>query len=196
MTLVGTVLMVIVTYMIMRRRGRVFLEPEEAVTLAFYAVLALVQRVYAGGVNLNDFVATPLYFAFPVVLGHARGPARGAAAALVGGWTLVVMAVGLTPEATTSLAGLPGQYLVLVALMGLIGAGAGLSFVPKALKPPLCAGYLLLVAAYHPEFLRSLAPFVIQFIAMALAAAGLILNPFRGRAVPTVHYPTSASRRA
>jgi hypothetical protein len=197
MSLVATLLMALVTYLVMRRRGRVFLESEEAIIMAVYAMLAMAQRIYAGNVNLDDFVATPVYFAIPVVIGHARAPARGAAAAMLGGWTLCVVALALTPDPTTGgpLAGLPGQYLLIIGMLGLTGAVAGLNAIPKALKPLFTGSYLVLVAAYHPEYLHSLAPFIIQFTAMALSCLGLILNPFKARPVPMVHYPTSPSRR-
>ncbi len=195
MTLLAPVLLAIVTYLLMRRRGRVFLEQEEALALGYYTLLAIAQRIWAGHVSYDDFIATPLMLAFPVVVGHARGASRGASAAMVGGWALCLMSIAFTLVPEGQVPSFPGQYVIAIALLGITAALAGARFVPKAIKPLLTVTYLLFVACFHPEFLHSLVPFVIQFSAVALASLGLVLNPFGARTVSTVHYPTSPSRR-
>lgn len=194
-SLVGPALLALMTYLVMRRRGRVFLELEEAVCLGLFVVLGLAQRVFAGQVNLNGFVLTPLYLAIPVVVGHARGAARGASASMLGGWALCFTALAFADVPAGTPVVFPLQYMLWVGLMGILGGTAGIRGLPKALKPLLTLLYLLFVGAHHPEYMRSLAPYVVQFIAIAVASAGLLLNPFKAPPVPTIHYPTSPSRR-
>lgn len=195
MTLVGLALLAVVTYLAMRRRGRVFMEPEEAIVMAAFVILAIVQRLTSGSVNLNDHFITPIFFALPVVVGHARGPARGATSSILGGAAVCVLSVALRTEPMwPGLSQLPGQYIVLPVLLGLTGAGAGLRGLPKAIKPLLTATWMLFVALYHPEYLESVAPYVTQFTSIILASLGLYFNPFRPQTV-SIHYPTSPSRR-
>ncbi|MBW2262598.1 MAG: hypothetical protein JRG91_11545 [Deltaproteobacteria bacterium] len=196
MTLASLVLIALVTYLIMKRRGRIFLEPEEAAMLAAFSVLAVVQKLTSGSVNLNDHFITPLYFALPVVVGHARGSARGATSAIFGGASICILATAFQPSGQgAALSQVPGQYIVLVVMLALTGAGAGLRYIPKALKPLLTVSWMLVVAIYHPEYLESVASYVTQFTTIALASLGLYFNPFKPVPVPTIHYPTDPSRR-
>jgi hypothetical protein len=197
MTLVGLILLALVTLLVMKRRGRVFLEPEEASMLAAFGLLATVQKLSSGSVNLNDHFITPLYFALPVVVGHARGTARGATSAILGGAAICTLAACFVPaDQAVSLTQVPGQYIVLVVVLGLVGAGAGLRLVPKALKPLLTLGWLLFVALYHPEYLESVSAYVTLFTSVALASLGLYFNPFKPAQVQQIHYPTDPSRRS
>lgn len=197
MTLAGLVLLALITYLIMKRRGRVFLEPEEAAMLAAFSALAALQKLTSGSVNINDHFITPLYFALPVVVGHARGTARGATSAILGGAAICILASALAPAGRgTGLLQIPGQHIVLVTLLALTGAGAGLRGIPKALKPLLTLSWMLVVALYHPEYLESVAAYVTQFTSIALASLGLYFNPFKPAPIPTIHYPTDPSRRS
>jgi len=197
MTLVGLILLALVTYLIMKRRGRVFLEPEEASMLAAFSLLATVQRLSSGSVNLNDHFITPLYFALPVVVGHARGTARGATSAILGGAAICILAAAFVPaDQVASLTRVPGQHIVVVVVLGLVGAGAGLRYIPKALKPLLTLGWLLVVALYHPEYLESVSAYVTLFTSIVLASLGLYFNPFKPSPVPRIHYPADPSRRS
>jgi hypothetical protein len=194
-TIVGLIVLALATYLLMRRRGRVFLEPEEGFVMAAFALLALVQRLSSGSVNLNDYFVTPLYFAIPVVVGHARGPARGATSSILGGAVICLLSAALQPTPVPlPLSQIPGQYLVLPVLLCVTGAGSGLRQLPKALKPLLSATWIIFVAVYHPEYLESAAAYVTQFTAVALASLGLYFNPFKPKTV-SIHYPSSPSRR-
>jgi len=196
-TLVGLIVVAIVAYLAMRRRGRVFLESEEGFIVGAFALLAIVQRLALGNVSLSDHFVTPLYFALPVVSGYSRGPARGLTAAVLGGAVISAIAIAFAePVPGETLAGFPGQHLVLIVALGLTGAGAGLRTLPKALKPLLASTWLLLAAAYHPEYARSLSAYVTLFASITLASLGLYLNLVHPPAVSTIHYPTSPSRRA
>ena len=196
MTLASLAFIALVTYLIMKRRGRVFLESEEASMLAAFSVLAIVQRLTSGSVNINDHFITPLYFALPVVVGHARGTASGATSAILGGSAICILATAFqTSGQEAALSQMPGQYVVLVVMLAITGAGAGLRYIPKALKPLLTVSWMLIVAVYHPEYLESVAAYVTQFTSIALASLGLYFNPFKPAPVPTIHYPTDPSRR-
>lgn len=196
MMLAGLVILALITYLIMKRRGRVFLEPEEAAMLAAFGALAAVQKLSSGSVNINDHFITPLYFALPVVVGHARGPARGATSSILGGAAICVLASAFLPAGQAGgLTSIPGQHIVIVTLLGLTGAGAGLRYIPKALKPLLTLGWILAVALYHPEYLESVSAYVTQFTSIALASLGLYFNPFKPAPVAKIHYPTDPSRR-
>jgi hypothetical protein len=196
MTLAALILLALVTYLIMKRRGRVFLEPEEASMLAVFGLLATVQKLTSGSVNVNDHFITPLYLALPVVVGHARGTARGATSAILGGAAICTLAAAFVPaDQAASLTRIPGQYVVLVVVLGLVGAGAGLRYIPKALKPLLTLGWLLFVALYHPEYLESVSAYVTLFTSIALASLGLYFNPLKPAQAKQIHYPTDPSRR-
>jgi hypothetical protein len=196
MTVVGLIIIGLIVYMVMRRRGRVFLEPDEAILISAFSVLAILQRLITGSVNLNDHFITPIYFALPVIVGHARGAARGLTGAILGGAMICILAMCFTPGATLPPSILfPGQYVVLVVLLGLTSAAAGLRVLPKAIKPLFSASWLILVAAYHPEYLESVGAYVIAFTSVTLSALGLYFNPFKPPAVAQIQYPVSPSRR-
>jgi hypothetical protein len=196
MTFVGFVVVALATYLLMRRRGRVFLEPEEGAMVAVTCLLAVAQRLSSGSVNLNDHFITPLYFALPIVVGHARGPARGATSAILSGATICILAACLQDAPAPPLSRLPGQHLVLIVLLGITGAGAGMRHIPKALKPLLALSWLVVVAVYHPEYLSGTDAYVTQFSSIALASLGLYFNPIKPMQSVQIHYPTSPSRRA
>jgi hypothetical protein len=187
-----------VVYLMMKRRGRVFLESEEGIVLGLTLLLCLAQKIFRDSISLSDIWVTPFYIAIVICPGHARGSSRGAICGFFASVVVSFCALAFAESVAAPSAGhrLPMQYMVFMVLWMLMGGLAGLREIPKVFKPLLSALWLLFVAAYHPQFLRNLDAYIILFGAVALASLGLYYNLFKSGVVSTIFYPTSPSRRA
>jgi hypothetical protein len=187
-----------VTFLIIRRRGRVFLEREEGLSLGLTLVLCLVQKILVQYVSLSDVFVTPFYLALVICIGHARGPAQGAVSGFFSALVITFCSLAFTifEMSETGSAAFPLQYVFVIVVWMLIGGTAGMKEIPKAFKPFLVLLWLLFVAAYSPPFLRNLNAYIILFGAICLSSVGLYFNLFRRKSVSTVFYPTSPSRRS
>lgn len=186
-----------VVYLVMRRRGRVFLDREEAYIIGVTFMLCMVQKSFIQYVSLSDIFVTPFYISLVICAGHAGGADKGAVCGFFAALVISLCALAFTVFDTGDLSGrhLPLQYIIIMVMWMVIGAAAGTRSLPKAAKPFLAGFWLFLVAAYSPHYLRNLGAYIIVFGAVSLSALGLYLNLFKRRGVSTVYYPTSPSRR-
>jgi hypothetical protein len=184
-------------YLIMRRRGRVFLEREEAYVIAVTFILCMVQKAFIQYVSLSDIFVTPFYISIVICAGHAGGSDKGAVCGFFTALVISLCALAFTGFDTGDLPArhIPLQYVVIMVMWMIIGAAAGTRLIPKPAKPFIAGLWLFLVAAYSPHYLRNLSAYIIVFGAVALSALGLYLNLFKRSGVSTVYYPTSPSRR-
>jgi len=198
-SVVFLVLIASVVYLIMKRRGRVFLESEEGTVLGLTILLCLAQKIFRDDISLSDIYITPFYIAIVICPGHARGASQGATCGFFTAAMVSFCGLAFADPVTAAHAPalhVPMQYLIFMLLWMLMGALAGLREIPKVFKPCLSAVWLLLVAAYHPQFLRNLNAYIILFGAVALSSLGLYFNLFKRGVISTIFYPTSPSRRA
>ena len=187
-----------VVVLIMRRRGRLFLESEEGAVLSTTLILCMLQKIFFQNVSLSDTYITPLYIALIICAGHARGPAQGAVCGFFSALVISVSALAFIRFETGQAPALyfPLQYVYLMIVWMTLGGMAGLREIPKPLKPLLAVIWLLFVGAYSPSFLRNLGAYITLFAAVALAALGLYVNLFKRGGAATIFYPTSPSRRS
>lgn len=197
-SIIFLLLLAAVVYLIMRRRGRVFLESEEGIILGLTLLLCFAQKIFRDDISLSDIYITPFYMAIVICPGHARGSSQGATCGFFAALVISFCALAFADPGAAQAAGLqiPMQYMVFMLLWMFMGALAGLREIPKVFKPLLSGIWLLLVAAYHPQFLRNLNTYIILFGATGLASLGLYYNLFKRGVISTIFYPTSPSRRA
>jgi hypothetical protein len=185
-------------YLILKKRGRAFLEWDEGYVLAIVFVLCVAQKIIRGYISLSDVFITPFYISIMICVGHARGSAQGAMSGFLSAFVIAFCSICFTHSLTGKLPEgyFPIQHLFVMALWMIMGAMAGMKEIPKAIKPVLAGLWLLLVATYQPQFLKNLSCYIILFSAVAISSLGLYFNVFRKKSVTTIHYPTGPSRRA
>lgn len=187
-----------VVYLVMRRRGRVFLEKEEGFVLGITLLLCIAQKLIIYNISLSDIFVTPFFVAMIICVGHAKGPAQGAICGFLSSFMISLCALVFMNFETGSVPGLnfPLQYIFIMAVWMLLGGMSGMKEIPKAFKPFLAIFWILLVAVYSPGFLRNLSAYIILFGAIGLSALGLYFNIFKRGITSTVFYPTSPPRRS
>lgn len=187
-----------VVVLIMRRRGRVFLESEEGYVLSVTLILCMLQKIFFQNVSVSDTFITPLYIAVVICAGHARGPAQGAVCGFFSALVISISALAFIRFETGQAPALhfPLQYVYFIIVWMTLGGMAGLREIPKPIKPLLAVIWLLFVGAYSPSFLRNLGAYITLFAAVALSSLGLYFNLFRRGGVSTVFYPMSPPRRS
>lgn len=187
-----------VVVLIMRRRGRIFLESEEGYVLAVTLLLCMLQKIFFQNVSLSDTFITPFYIAVVICAGHARGSAQGAVCGFFSALIISVSALAFIRFETGQAPALhfPLQYVHFMIVWMTMGGVAGLRWIPKPVKPLLAVVWLMFVAGYSPPFLRNLSAYITLFAAVALASLGLYFNLFKRGGASTIFYPTSPSRRS
>ncbi len=160
----------VVLFLALRARDRVALSSAEALTVAGFAVLGLLQLAVREEVYLNDVLFGPLYLALPVWLGVVGGASSGFAGAVLGGGAFAIVAAA---GSGASHAPSASDALLVLVVLSLIGIVAGLARERRGLVALSCAIWLLYPAAVHLDLLWSLGTWGLTSLAVGVAAAGV-----------------------
>lgn len=183
-----------IVLLILRRRGRLFLESYEGYALGITFLLCVTQKIISGTTSLTEPIITPLYIAAIICMGHGYGASSGAVCGFCSATiisfasTAFTTSAGIEPVENYSSI-IPFQHLTFMALWFITGALSGSKSIPKILKPFLSITWLVFILIYNPSFLRNLVAYIIMFESISLSSAGLYFNIFKARAIPSTTTP-------
>lgn len=158
-----------------RGLDRARLTESDLAVIGWTAALAIVQRVLADQVTLDEPLVAPLLLATPVVVGARRGVRAGLAAAL-GGW--VALTVVATTVPTPAPGELPQEAFALAAVFAALTAGAGAALRRRPIVAPLLAlSWALFFASRDASLLVTPTVLAVLTLATAWGYVGLAVVP-------------------